>query len=682
MTDANITLEVAITSAATAAACEALDMAKDEASCCERAAPLASSYNDHIRPLLDAVDRLRRLQVMKEGIQLPTIVVVGDQSSGKSSVLESLARISLPRGQGICTRVPLIMRLQDDPSAATSEALLQLEYRDKVVPTTEAGITGAINAATEEIAGQGKCISGEPLTLVVRKKGVPDLTMVDLPGITRVPVHGQPEDIYEQISNIIMEYITPAESIILNVLSATVDFPTCESIRMSQRVDKTGERTLAVVTKSDKAPEGLLEKVTADDVNIGLGYVCVRNRIGDESYEEARAGEERLFTSHPLLSKMDKSIVGIPVLAQRLVQIQASSIARCLPDIVKKINEKLNRSMGEFNDMPPTLASGADAMRTFLRILGQAKESLRKVLVRGEYEEFPDDTDMHGTARLADMLNRYAGELPSTFRDGDCLFLMEEITELAECKELCLPAFLPRAAFLNILRRKVQGIAHTPAEFVTQVWSYVERVVLRILMHYCDNYPPLQSATRRAAQNLIEKVKNRSLDHVKLMVEIEKMADYTSNADYRSTWASLMEQLGKFMNSLEELPAAGSPFGEKTTKLSLKLIGDVDVGHLREHKAVAEEAFDMRMRLVAYWRIVVVRIVDGLALHLLHSVRKLVEEEIESEILNELVGSNKNVIERMLEESPGTAAKRERLKSSIKLLKESKEVVAKIMDSW
>nr|CAD1837604.1 unnamed protein product [Ananas comosus var. bracteatus] len=271
---------------------------------------LAASYNDRIRPLLDAVDCLRHLKVTQEGIQLPTIVVVGDQSSGKSS---------------------------HDPAAAVP--LIQLQYYNQekklvTVDTTEAGVTAAIRSATDVIAGSGKGISNTPLTLVVRKRGVPDLTMVDLPGITRVPVHSQPENIYEQISDIITEYITPKESIILNVLSATVDFPTCESIRMSQRVDPTGERTLAVVTKVDKAPEGLLEKVTADDVNIGLGYVCVRNRVGDETYEQARKEEARLFGSHPLLSKIDKSIVGVPVLAQRLTQIQASIVTRCLPEIV------------------------------------------------------------------------------------------------------------------------------------------------------------------------------------------------------------------------------------------------------------------------------------------------------------------------------------------------------------
>ncbi|XXG51094.1 hypothetical protein AAC387_Pa02g4947 [Persea americana] len=347
---------------------------------------------------------------MREGIQLPTIVVVGDQSSGKSSVLESLAGISLPRGQGICTRVPLIMRLQNH---SDDELELQLEYQSMTIRTTVDKIADAINIATEEIAGPGKGISHTPLTLVVRKKGVPDLTMVDLPGIMRVPVHGHPEDIYEQISDIIMEYISPTESIILNVLSATVDFPTCESIRMSQRVDKTGERTLAVVTKVDKAPEGLPEKVTTDAVNIGLGYVCVRNRIGDESYEEARTKEAELFESHPLLSEIDKSIVGIPVLSQKLVQIQAASIARCLPEIVKKINDKLNQNVDELNHMPQNLASVSDVMNALLHIIGASNESLKKILFQGEFVEYPEEEKMHCTARMGEMLHHFSNQLYS-----------------------------------------------------------------------------------------------------------------------------------------------------------------------------------------------------------------------------------------------------------------------------
>uniref|UniRef100_A0A2N9FR68 Dynamin-type G domain-containing protein n=1 Tax=Fagus sylvatica TaxID=28930 RepID=A0A2N9FR68_FAGSY len=577
-------------------------------------APIISSYNDRIRPLLDAVDKLRHLMITREGIQLPTIVVVGDQSSGKSSVLESLAGINLPRGQGICTRVPLIMRLQHK---SIPQPELFLEFNGKVVKTDEEHVSEAINLATDEIAGLGKGISNTPLTLEVRKNGVPDLTMVDLPGITRVPVHGQPDNIYDQIREIIMEYITPEESIILNVLSATVDFTTCESIRMSQMVDKTGERTLAVVTKSDKAPEGLLEKVTADDVNIGLGYVCVRNRIGDESYEEARVEEARLFESHPMLSKIDKSMVGVPVLAQKLVQIQATSIARNLPAIVKSINDKLNLNVAELRRMPKKMSSLSEAMTAFMQIIGLAKESLRKILVRGEFDEYPDEQNMHCTARLVEMLNHYSVELHRNVEGNPANnFLMEEIMVLEEAKGIGLPNFLPRSAFLTVLQKKSTGVME--------------------------------------------------------MVEMEKLTDYTCNPEYLSEWNKLMAQEDSFMKDVltnEERPSM----------VKLEGFGDIEVEKLRQYSHVLQQAFDMKMRMTAYWKIVLKRLVDCLALHLLLCVGNLVNKEFEIEIVNELMGPGGG-IERMLEESPSVAAKRQKINESIQLLKKSKEVVAKIMD--
>ncbi|KAJ4969353.1 hypothetical protein NE237_016054 [Protea cynaroides] len=629
--------------------------------------PLYVTYNDRIRPLLDTVDKLRELKVMEEGIELPTIVVVGDQSSGKSSVLESLAGISLPRGNGICTRVPLIMRLQQHSSP---EPELHLEYNNQIVHTDEVHVTQDIEDATIEIAGDSKGISNTPLTLVVKKRGVPDLTMVDLPGITRVPVRGQPEDIYEQVSEIIMEYITPKESIILNVLSATVDFPTCESIRMSQRVDKSGERTLAVVTKADQAPEGLLEKVTADDVNIGLGYVCVRNRIGEESYEQARKEEARLFESHHLLSRINKSIVGIPVLAQKLVQIQATSLAKCLPGIVKKVNDKLSVNVSELNKLPKHLANVADAMTAFMRILGSTRESLKKILIRGEFDEYPEDKEMHGTARMADLLNNYSKELHQRSTDTAGKFLMEEIKVLEEAKGIELPNFLPRTAFLSILQRRVKEISNTPVEYVEKLWSYIGAVVVFVLMFNSDGYLQLQSCTKRAAQNLISKMKDHSVDRVMEMVEMEKLTDYTCNPEYMSRWSKLMAQQPSFKQNLRY-----------NDKLEIEGVGEVEVGHLREYNtAMLEKAFDMRMRITAYWETVLQRLVDSLALHLVFSVQKLVNGEMEKEIVIELMGPNGGGIERLLEESPSVASKRERLNQSIKKLRESKEVVGKIMD--
>ncbi|KAK9912604.1 hypothetical protein M0R45_036460 [Rubus argutus] len=635
------------------------------------AAPIVSSYNDKIRPLLDAVDKLRSLMIMDEGIQLPTIVVVGDQSSGKSSVLESLAGISLPRGQGICTRVPLIMRLQHHSSP---EPELSLEYNGRVEHTDEVNISDDIVSATNAIAGGGKGISNTPLTLLVKKNGVPDLTMVDLPGITRVPINGQPEDIYEQIKEMIMEYIKPEQSIILNVLSATVDFTTCESIRMSQTVDKSGDRTLAVVTKVDKAPEGLLEKVTSDDVSIGLGYVCVRNRIGDETYEEARAKSHQLFQSHPLLSKIDRSMVGIPVLAEKLVQIQASSIARTLPDIVKKINDKLNSCLGELNKMPKRLSSVPEAMTTFMQIIGSTKESLMKILVKGEFHEFPEDKRMHCTARLYEMLNQYWYQLHECEQsDPKSNFLVEEIKILEEAKGITLPNFVPRNAFLVILQGKVKGISSIPIRFVEEVWSYIQDVVMRVLMRNTENYYQLQLCTRRAGHNLIARMKERSVEWMMETVEMENLTDYTCHPEYESKLNKLMCEREAFMDGvLNNL---------KNSTIYVEGIGEVEVGVLRRYPHVLSQAFDLKMRMTAYWKVVLRRLVDSMALHLQLSVSKLVNKEMEMEIMNELMGPNSGGgIEKLLEESPAVAVKRDKLVKSIKTLRASKEVVAKILD--
>nr|CAH65930.1 OSIGBa0131J24.8 [Oryza sativa] len=646
---------------------------------------MAASYNDQIRPLLDAVDRLRQLNVSQEGIQLPTIVVVGDQSSGKSSVLESLAGISLPRGQGICTRVPLVMRLQD--AGDDDEPALRLEYSGgRVVATSEAEVADAINAATAEIAGCGKGISNAPITLVVRKKGVPDLTLVDLPGITRVPVKGQPEDIYDQIAGIIKAYIAPRESIILNVLSATVDFPTCESIRMSQQVDRTGNRTLAVVTKSDKAPEGLLEKFTEDDVHVGLGYVCVRNRIGDETYKEAREAEAWLFAEHPLLSRIDKSMVGVPTLARRLTQIQASIIARSLPDIVKQINDKLSRSSDELGQMPPELCTVADAVREFFRIVKQVRASLEKVLVRGEFDEYPNDPNHHGTARLAEMLEGFARRLPAAAATNGEPFLVEEMRVLKETKGINLPNFMPRSALHVLLNRKVESIAHVPHDLVREVWDYVEDLVLKELPRHSRSYPQVQPSCRPAVQSLMDKARERSARYVNELIDMEKVANYTANPEYMKTWTSMMDGQSRLREALEDRskPVAKLRSFSKPTAVALPGFGETDVSHLHqlppEQVELAMQAFDLKARLAAYWNSVVLRVIDGLALHVLYSIKRLAEKDLEDELAAQVMGNNMDGVERMLVPTPAAAAKRDCLRKSIKLLQESREVVTNIMD--
>lgn len=164
---------------------------------------------------------------------------------------------------------------------------------------------------------------------------------------------------------------------------------------------------------------------------------------------------------------------------------------------------------------------------------------------------------------------------------------------------------------------------------------------------------------------------------MKEKIEMETVTDYTANPEYMKTWHQLIAKQGNFM---EVVRNSTGMLG--TTICLTGDFGTVHVGHLRrQHAATVEQAYDLRMRLAAYWKIVVLRLVDELALHILYSVKKLVEEELEAELVDEIIGSQAAAgIEKLLDESPATAAKRERLCKSIELLQESKQVVASIMD--
>ncbi|PON69183.1 Dynamin superfamily [Trema orientale] len=378
----------------------------------------------------------------------------------------------------------------------------------------------------------------------------------------------------------------------------------------------------------------------------------------------------RSLAKHSELSKIDKSIVGIPVLAQKLMQIQAKSIARNFPGIVEKINDKLNQNLAEFKKLPKAMASVAEAITAFMRIIGLVKESTRKVLLRGEYDEYPDEKNMHCKARLVEMLNGFSDELHNCPQSDQARnFLMDEIKHLEEAKEISLPNFLPRTAFLSILKEKVNGISRISIDFVEKLWAYIEEVLITVLMSHVEDYHQLQLSTRRAGVNLIEKTKEKSMTWVLEVLEMEKLTDYTCNPEYESEWERLMAQKDSFMS-----------YVNRYYPINIEGFGSVDSAYARQFPHLSHQAYDLSMRMAAYWKIVLRRLVDSMALHLQLRVHELVNQELEKEIVSELMTSSGNGFERLMEESPSVATKRVKLAGSINKLKECKEILATIMD--
>ncbi|KAF7843029.1 dynamin-related protein 3A-like [Senna tora] len=283
-------------------------------------------------------------------IDLPQVAVVGSQSSGKSSVLEALVgRDFLPRGNDICTRRPLVLQLvqtkrKPDGTAEEYGEFLHLNGK-RFYDFSE--IRREIQAETEREAGGNKGVSDKQIRLKIFSPNVLDITLVDLPGITKVPVGDQPSDIENRIRTMIMSYIKAPTCLILAVTPANSDLANSDALQMAGIADPDGNRTIGVITKLDIMDRGtdarnlLLGKV----IPLRLGYVGVVNRCQEDirenkSIKDALVAEEKFFHSRPEYNSVADSC-GVPQLAKKLNQILAQHIKNVLPGLRAHISRLL-----------------------------------------------------------------------------------------------------------------------------------------------------------------------------------------------------------------------------------------------------------------------------------------------------------------------------------------------------
>ncbi|XP_034551422.1 interferon-induced GTP-binding protein Mx-like [Notolabrus celidotus] len=326
---------------------------------------LNQQYEEKVRPCIDLIDSLRSLGVEKD-LALPAIAVIGDQSSGKSSVLEALSGVALPRGSGIVTRCPLELKMKKIPEGEQWHG--EISYRDfKEKIEGPADVEEKIREAQNQIAGVGVGISEHLISLEIASPDVPDLTLIDLPGITRVAVKGQPENIGEQIKRLIQKFINKQETISLVVVPCNVDIATTEALKMAQEVDCDGERTLGILTKPDLVDKGteqtVLDIVHNEVIHLKKGYMIVRCRgqkdITDKvSLTEAIEKEKEFFQEHLHFQILfDEGHATVPKLAEKLTLELVHHIQRSLPQLEMQIEKKLRKTQAEldrYGNGPPS----------------------------------------------------------------------------------------------------------------------------------------------------------------------------------------------------------------------------------------------------------------------------------------------------------------------------------------
>uniref|UniRef100_A0A4W4GTT6 Interferon-inducible Mx protein n=1 Tax=Electrophorus electricus TaxID=8005 RepID=A0A4W4GTT6_ELEEL len=326
---------------------------------------LNQQYEEKVRPCIDLIDSLRSLGVEKD-LALPAIAVIGDQSSGKSSVLEALSGVALPRGSGIVTRCPLELKMKRSKEEDGWHGRLSFGDHEEDLDDP-ADVEKKIREAQDKIAGVGVGISDDLISLEVASANVPDLTLIDLPGIARVAVRGQPENIGDQIKRLIRKFITKQETINLVVVPCNVDIATTEALKMAQEVDLDGERTLGILTKPDLVDKGTEETVVDiihnEVINLTKGYMIVRCRGQKEitdsiSLNEAMDTEKAFFKDHSHFSALyDEGKATIPKLAEKLTLELVHHIEKSLPRLEEQIEAKLSETQAElerYGTGPPT----------------------------------------------------------------------------------------------------------------------------------------------------------------------------------------------------------------------------------------------------------------------------------------------------------------------------------------
>jgi dynamin-like GTPase MGM1, mitochondrial len=307
-----------------------------------------------IRSLLNTVGQ-------SGALTLPSIVVIGSQSSGKSSVLEAIVGHEfLPKGSNMVTRRPIELTLVNTPDAKAEYGEFPALGLGKITDFSQ--IQRTLTDLNMAVPAE-QCVTDDPIQLSIYSPNVPDLSLIDLPGYIQVVGKDQPLELKQKISDLCDKYIQPP-NVILAISAADVDLANSTALRASRRVDPRGERTIGVITKMDLVdPDRGVDILTDKKYPLRLGYVGVVCKIPQQTLFNRGTNvttaivknENAFFSSHPLQFGAESELnVGTPKLRKKLMttleQVMAASLAGTRDAIVTELEEANYEFKVQYNE--------------------------------------------------------------------------------------------------------------------------------------------------------------------------------------------------------------------------------------------------------------------------------------------------------------------------------------------
>uniref|UniRef100_A0A8C1TVG9 dynamin GTPase n=1 Tax=Cyprinus carpio TaxID=7962 RepID=A0A8C1TVG9_CYPCA len=461
-------------------------------------------------------------------LELPQIAVVGGQSAGKSSVLENfVGRDFLPRGSGIVTRRPLILQLVN--SKAEYAEFLHCKGR-KFVDFDEVRLE--IEAETDRLTGSNKGISPVPINLRVYSPNVLNLTLIDLPGMTKVAVGDQPVDIEYQIRDMLLQFISKESCLILAVTPANTDLANSDALKISKEMDPQGLRTIGVITKLDLMDEGTDARDILENKLLPLrrGYIGVVNRSqkdidGRKDIKAALAAERKFFLSHPAYRHMAERM-GTPYLQKTLNQQLTNHIRDTLPALRSKLQSQLlslEKEVDEYKNFKPD--DPARKTKALLQMVQQFGVDFEK-RIEGSGDQV-DTLELSGGARINRIFHeRFPFELVKM--EFDEKELRREISyAIKNIQGSRTGLFTPDMAFEAIVKKQLIKLKEPCLKCIDLVIQELINTVRQ-----CTLKVKQDQETERIVTTYIRERESKTKDQVMLLIDIELSYINTNHEDF------------------------------------------------------------------------------------------------------------------------------------------------------
>ncbi|TYG67288.1 hypothetical protein ES288_D05G066500v1 [Gossypium darwinii] len=468
-------------------------------------------------------------------ISVPQVAVVGSQSSGKSSVLEALVgRDFLPRGCDICTRRPLVLMLENRSPNSDDDRIEWGEFRH--LPGRRfydfSQIRREIEAETEREAGCNKGVSENQIRLKISSPNVLNMTLIDLPGITKVPVGDQPSDIEARIRRMIMAHINNENCIILAVSPANSDLATSDALQIAKLADPTGSRTVGVITKLDIMDRGtnacnfLLGKV----VPLKLGYVGVVNRCQEDinknrSIQEALAYEEQFFHDHPVYNSVSNHC-GIPQLAKKLNQILEQHIRKDLPHLKAVLNSRMHAAMKELQTYGDVVESKAEQGAALLHILRRYCDDF-SAMVDGKSPDM-STKELFGGARIHYLFQSMFVKLLEEVDPCEKLTDEDIVYALRNSSGLRNVLFVPEVPFEVLVRRQIAQLSDPCHQCLWIVYDELIKICLACESTGLKRFPSLRRHINDVVRNFLDAAAKPAETMIRNLIEMEM--DYINSS--------------------------------------------------------------------------------------------------------------------------------------------------------